>query len=169
VFILGIVYMKFDYGPMKLHEMNALLNGDLGGLPDTEKDEGNPRGRVIDLVLPVLVLIVCCTVGMLYVGGYFGTDWWGGTDCAGDFIGAFGNTDAFVGLPWGQHHCPGAHHHLLPLPPGGHLQGRHGVRAQGLHRHGPGHDHPDSGRLPEEHDQRPGRRRLCPRHDAGRQ
>jgi len=102
VFILGIIYMKFDYGPMKLHEMNAMLTGDLGGLPDTEKDEGNPRGRVIDLVLPVVALIVCCTVGMLYVGGYFGTDWWGGTDCAGDFIGAFGNTDAFVGLPWGS-------------------------------------------------------------------
>ena len=38
---------------------------------------------------------------MIYVGGFFGVDAWGGTDCAGDFIAAFGNTDAFVGLPWG--------------------------------------------------------------------
>jgi len=38
---------------------------------------------------------------MIYVGGFFGTDAWGGTDYAGDFIGAFGNTDAFLGLPWG--------------------------------------------------------------------
>ena len=38
---------------------------------------------------------------MIYVGGFFGVDAWGGTDCAGDFIGAFGNTDAFMGLPWG--------------------------------------------------------------------
>ena len=38
---------------------------------------------------------------MIFVGGFFGVDAWGGTDCAGDFIGAFGNTDAFIGLPWG--------------------------------------------------------------------
>ena len=47
------------------------------------------------------MLIAVCTIGMIYVGGFFGTDAWGGTDCAGDFIGAFGNTDAFIGLPWG--------------------------------------------------------------------
>ena len=102
VFIIAITCMKFDYGPMRLHEMNAQLNGDLGAL---ESEEGataaNPKGRVIDLILPVCVLIVACTVGMIYVGGFFGVDAWGGTDCAGDFIAAFGNTDAFVGLPWG--------------------------------------------------------------------
>lgn len=38
---------------------------------------------------------------MIYVGGFFGTDAWGGTDFKGDFVGAFGNTDAFIGLPWG--------------------------------------------------------------------
>ena len=64
--------------------------------------KGSARGRVIDLLLPGLVLIVTCTAGMLYVGGFFGTDAWGGTDCAGDFIAAFGNTDAFIGLPWGS-------------------------------------------------------------------
>jgi Na+/H+ antiporter NhaC len=38
---------------------------------------------------------------MVYVGGFFGVDAWGGTECAGDFIAAFGNTDAYIGLPWG--------------------------------------------------------------------
>ena len=102
VFIIAIVLMKFDYGPMKMHEMAAQLEGKLGGLEKGEDTKGNPKGRVIDLVLPVVILIITCTLGMLYVGGFFGTDWWGGTDCAGDFIGAFGNTDAFVGLPWGS-------------------------------------------------------------------
>jgi len=101
VFIIALAVMKFDYGPMKMHELAAKLEGKLGGLENTETTKGNPKGRVIDLVLPVVLLIVTCTIGMIYVGGFFGTDWWGGTDCAGDFIGAFGNTDAFVGLPWG--------------------------------------------------------------------
>jgi len=102
VFIIGIIFMKFDYGPMKLHEMNAMLNGELGGLEGSEAGENHGKGKVADLVVPVIILIIFCTIGMLYVGGYFGTDWWGGTDCAGDFIAAFGNTDAYVGLPWGS-------------------------------------------------------------------
>jgi len=101
VFIIALALMKFDYGPMRVHEMSAQLNGDLGAQGGSEDEKGNPKGKVIDLLLPVIVLIVTCTIGMLYVGGYFGVDWWGGTDCAGSFIGAFGNTDAFVGLPWG--------------------------------------------------------------------
>ena len=101
VFIIALCFMKFDYGPMKIHEMNAQLNGDLGALEDASENEGNPKGRVIDLVLPVVILIVTCFVGMIYVGGFFGVDAWGGTECAGDFFGAFGNTDAFIGLPWG--------------------------------------------------------------------
>ena len=101
VFVIGLTVMKFDYGPMKIHEMNAQLNGDLGALETESQEEENSRGRVIDLVLPVVVLIIFCVVGMIYVGGFFGTDAWGGTDYAGDFIGAFGNTDAFVSLPWG--------------------------------------------------------------------
>ena len=101
VFIIALVVMKFDYGPMKLHEMSAQLNGDLGGLASSEDEASNPKGRVIDLIIPVVILIIACTIGMIYVGGFFGVDAWGGTDCAGDFIGAFGNTDAFIGLPWG--------------------------------------------------------------------
>lgn len=102
VFIIGLVVMRFDYGPMKLHEMSARLNGELGGLEGSAPEKGHDKGRVVDLIFPVVVLIVSCTVGMLYVGGFFGPDWWGDTGMEGDFIGAFGNTDAFVGLPWGS-------------------------------------------------------------------
>ena len=101
VFIIGLSMMQFDYGPMKDFERLARETGELGALESEEDEKINPKGRVIDLLLPVAVLIVCCTVGMIYVGGFFGVDAWGGTDCAGDFIGAFGNTDAFIGLPWG--------------------------------------------------------------------
>ena len=100
-FIIALTCMKFEYGPMRKFEIKA-AQGDLSMLEGAETEEGSSRGRVIDLLLPVLVLIVTCTAGMLYVGGFFGTDAWGGTDCAGDFIAAFGNTDAFIGLPWGS-------------------------------------------------------------------
>ena len=96
VFIIAIILMKFDYGTMKSFEKKAVA-GDLSALNDEETEEGNPRGHVLDLVLPVLLLIVTCTVGMLYVGGFFGDD----PAYAGRFAEAFGNTDAFVGLPWG--------------------------------------------------------------------
>ena len=100
-FIIALTLMKFDYGPMRRFEAKT-ATGDLSKLEDSAEESGNPRGRVIDLLIPVLVLIVACTVGMIYVGGFFGTDAWGGTDCAGDFVAAFGNTDAFIGLPWGS-------------------------------------------------------------------
>ena len=101
VFIIALSVMKFDYGPMKLHERNALQKGALGALENADEEEGNPKGKVTDLIIPVVILFVFCTIGMVYVGGFFGVDAWGGTECAGDFIGAFGNTDAFIGLPWG--------------------------------------------------------------------
>ena len=101
VFILAIVLMKFDYGPMAVAELNARLNGDLGAAEGDDTEAGSPRGRIVDLVLPVVVLVVAVFFAMLYVGGYYGVDAWGGTDYAGDLIGAFGNTDAFIALPWG--------------------------------------------------------------------
>ena len=100
VFIIAIVLMKFDYGPMVAYEKRAQA-GEETGLDAKEEEQGNPKGKVLDLILPVVVLIVFCTIGMLYVGGYFGADWWGDTGLKGDFIGAFGNTDSYVGLPWG--------------------------------------------------------------------
>ena len=100
VFILAIIAMKLDYGPMRKFEAKA-AKGDLSALVEEAGESANPNGRVIDLILPVLVLIVTCTVGMVYVGGFFGADMSGDASFAGDFIGAFGNTNAFVGLPWG--------------------------------------------------------------------
>ncbi len=104
VFIIAISIMGFDYGKMADFEFKA-LNGDvIGNTEDIAQNDETPftnRGRVIDLIFPVLVLIVACFIGLIYVGGYFGVDAWGGTDCAGDFIAAFGNTDAYIGLPWG--------------------------------------------------------------------
>lgn len=96
VFILAIVFFKIDYGPMKLHEMNAKLRGDL--YTEGEKAEnidenmGNPKGKVIDLVLPVVFLIVACVFALVYNGGILDGE---------SFIDAFSNTDATVGLPWG--------------------------------------------------------------------
>ena len=100
VFILALVAMKFDYGPMRKFEEKA-AKGDLSALTADAGESANPNGRVIDLILPVLALIVTCTLGMIYVGGFFGVDMSGNPSFAGDFIGAFGNTNAFVGLPWG--------------------------------------------------------------------
>jgi len=97
VFIIAIILMKFDYGPMKLHEYNALHKGDLftsgrDNVETAEVENANPKGKVIDLILPVLVLVVISVLGLLYVGEYF---------TGLDFVTAFGNTDATVGLPWG--------------------------------------------------------------------
>ena len=91
---------KFDYGPMKKHEINA-INGDIfttgeEEMADEEISE-NPRGRVCDLIVPVVALIIFCVLGMIYSGGFFAT----GDDKAG-FIDAFSNSDASVGLVIGS-------------------------------------------------------------------
>ena len=106
VFVIGMALMGFDYGPMVKHERNAREKGDLftEGERVANADnapKGSTRGKVYDLLIPVIVLIVCCVIGMIYVGGFFGADMSGDPSFAGDFIGAFGNTNAFVGLPWG--------------------------------------------------------------------
>ncbi len=95
VFIIAITFMKFDFGPMKLHEFNAskgdlFTSGEGEGLD--EEIGANPKGRVIDLILPILVLIGVCVFALVYVGGIFD---------GSSFVEAFGNTDATVGLPWG--------------------------------------------------------------------
>ncbi|MBE6992571.1 MAG: Na+/H+ antiporter NhaC family protein [Ruminococcaceae bacterium] len=96
VFVIGLAIMKFDYGPMKLHEFNAETKGDLFTSGDIRNDETeldyNEKGKIIDLILPIAILIVCCIIGMIYVGGF-----WDGAS----FIDAFANTDASLGLPWG--------------------------------------------------------------------
>ena len=86
--------MGFDYGKMRIHEFNA-QNGDLisGEEQDPESEERfNPKGKVIDLVLPVAILIVCCVLALVYAGGILDGE---------GFVSAFANTDATVGLPMG--------------------------------------------------------------------
>lgn len=95
--MICLVVMKFDFGPMAAHEKNA-KNGDLFSSGKKEEKEveveaANPRGRVVDLVVPILVLIVCCIVGMIYTGGFFS---------GADFVTAFSNSDASVGLALGS-------------------------------------------------------------------
>jgi len=105
VFIIAIIVMKADFGPMAIHERNAIEKGDLFSNDervDGMETETNPHSRVIDLILPILVLIATAVIGMIYAGGFFGVDVWGGTDYAGDFVGAFSNTDVTIGLPWGS-------------------------------------------------------------------
>ncbi len=96
VFVVAISAMKFDYGPMRIHEVNAKLKGDLYTAGDKAEvaDEGHSvKGKVIDLVLPILVLIVVCIFALVYNGGILD---------GANFIDAFSNTDATVGLPWGS-------------------------------------------------------------------
>ncbi len=98
VMMLGITFMKFDYGPMKQHEENA-LKGDLYTTPDRpyasaeEEDTGEAKGGVIDLVFPIVALIVCCIIGMIYSGGFFS---------GVGLIEAFSESDASVGLMLGS-------------------------------------------------------------------
>ena len=97
--ILMVIFISVsdtDYGPMKIHEDNA-KNGDIFTTKNnTYEQDAQPvteRGRVIDLILPVAVLIVFCVVGMSYTGGFFS-----GTD----FVTAFANCDAAYGLSLGS-------------------------------------------------------------------
>lgn len=96
VMMIAIILMNVDFGPMKSHEDNA-LKGDLfsaGNSSSTpEAETANPKGKVIDLLIPILMLILCCVIGMIYTGGFF--------EGAG-FITAFSNSDASVGLALGS-------------------------------------------------------------------
>jgi len=104
--LLTIVMMIFmavtntDYGPMKKHEINA-QNGDLFTTGEEQMkdalEDANPKGKVCDLVIPVVFLIIACVLGMIYSGGFFAT----GDDKVG-FIEAFSNSDASVGLVIGS-------------------------------------------------------------------
>ena len=97
VFIIGICIMGFDYGPMAKAELAAYRDGETGSLGNEEAVEKS-KASLIDLLLPIIVLIVCCVVGMLYVGGFWNPE----ADGFGDIMIAFGDTDASVGLPWGS-------------------------------------------------------------------
>ena len=99
VMIITIALMKLDYGPMARHERNA-MNGDLFSDFDHvegEDEEVSSKGKVIDLVLPVLLLIAFCVIGMIYTGGFFTAD----SGCYMNLTTAFANSDASAGLSWG--------------------------------------------------------------------
>ena len=90
VFVIAISVMGFDYGPMAKAELRA-RQGELGALSE-EEEQNVPGASIWDMLIPVILLIVFCIVGMMYVGGF-----WSGASV----IDSFADTDASVGLPWG--------------------------------------------------------------------
>ncbi len=98
VMMVSMVLMKAEFGAMGVHESNA-LKGDLfttaarpyAGSEGDSKE--NPRGKVVDLLIPIISLVICCVIGMIYTGGFFS-----GTD----FVTAFSQSDASVGLVLGS-------------------------------------------------------------------
>ncbi len=84
-----------DFGPMKKHEKNAKETGDLftsGTKQAVEEMAVNEKGRVCDLIVPIVILIISCVIGMIYSGGFFSGE---------SFVDAFSNSDASVGLAYG--------------------------------------------------------------------
>ena len=95
IFIIAICVMGFDYGSMAMHEYNAMYKDDLfttGDRPEGDEEAVSDHGKVIDLVLPILVLIGVSVFSLIYVGDIFEGK---------SFVDAFADTDATVGLPWG--------------------------------------------------------------------
>ncbi|MDY5509170.1 Na+/H+ antiporter NhaC family protein [Dysosmobacter sp.] len=97
VMMVGMALMKTEFGLMKKFEDNARETGDLFSGPnpyammDEEMEED--KGRVLDLVLPIVVLVICCVIGMIYSGGFFS---------GASFVDAFSGSDASVGLLLGS-------------------------------------------------------------------
>lgn len=97
VMMVGMVLLKTEFGSMKVHEANA-VKGDIyttenRPYANSSEEVIGRKGTVIDLVIPILSLIVCCVIGMIYTGGFF--------DGVG-FVEAFSNSDASVGLVLGS-------------------------------------------------------------------
>ncbi|MCI6568134.1 MAG: Na+/H+ antiporter NhaC family protein [Dysosmobacter sp.] len=97
VMMVGLVVLKADFGLMNIYETNAVENDDLFSGPNPyammDEDVAEDNGRVLDLVLPIIVLVVCCVIGMIYSGGFFS---------GAGFVEAFSNSDASVGLMLGS-------------------------------------------------------------------
>ena len=97
IMMVGLAVMKIDFGPMADHEKNAAEKGDLfsGSNPYAQMDEevAQDKGTVMDLVLPIVVLVACCVIGMIYSGGFFS---------GAGFVEAFSDSDASVGLMLGS-------------------------------------------------------------------
>ena len=99
VMMVMLAVKNFDYGPMVKYERNAIENGDVfsgkGSEAVNPNEHANPKGIVLDLILPVIILIVCCVIGMIYSGGYYGGE-------NKSFVAAFSDADASVGLMLGS-------------------------------------------------------------------
>ncbi len=94
--MLTLTLKNVDYGPMAKFEKNAKAGDIFSGInpyANAEDEAGSANGRVIDLILPIVVLVVCCVIGMIYTGGFFG---------GANFVEAFSNSDASVGLMLGS-------------------------------------------------------------------
>lgn len=109
IFVIALAVMKFDYGPMKLYEKNA-LSGDLftsGDKIEAEEIESNSKGKVIDLILPIIILIILCIFALIYVGHFFGYYAYNDLEISDyssyyhNFANAFSATNATLALPWG--------------------------------------------------------------------
>lgn len=96
-FMVMTTILRIDFGPMRKHEENAIKYNDIYTTPerpfaDSENVKVNENGKVIDLVIPVIIIIICCVTGIVYSGGGFS-----GTP----FIDSFASSDAAVGLSTG--------------------------------------------------------------------
>ncbi len=97
VFVITIILLKFDFGPMRRHEANAIEKGDLysGGMADSlvDNDISEHKGTVLDLIVPILILVACSVLGMLYTGYISG---------ARGLYEMISDCDACIGLPLGS-------------------------------------------------------------------
>ena len=103
--IIVISILNIDYGPMLTHEYNAQVKDDLFTTPErpfagADDYETGSKGKssVLDLILPVIVLIATCIVGLIYTGGFFDAE----SEYVGDFMGAFSNASSGAGLAIGS-------------------------------------------------------------------
>ncbi len=97
VMMVGMVLMKTEFGKMRVHEQNA-QKGDLYTTPgrpyeNVKEEKISAKGGVMDLLIPIIALIICCVIGMIYTGGFFE---------GADFVTAFSNSDASLGLTLGS-------------------------------------------------------------------
>ena len=103
--IVVISVLNIDYGPMLKHEYNAQVKGDLFTTehrPFEGDDEyvqpANGKSSVADLLLPVIVLIIACVIGLIYSGGFFDAE----SGAYQNVVEAFSNADASVALSIGS-------------------------------------------------------------------
>ncbi len=103
VMMILLVALDLDFGPMAAHERNAKEKGDLFSTDerapeskapsDAVKTEANDKGSILNMLMPIISLVICCVIGMIYTGGFFSGE---------SFINSFANSDASVGLVLGS-------------------------------------------------------------------